>query len=61
MWPGRCSTACDEFTDDSGHTRPPIVLLEQGNGVEISTMGTSERFVDVFDERVAGRFGNVKV
>ena len=31
--------ASDEFADEGGHAGPPIVLVEERNSVEISTMG----------------------
>ena len=30
--------ASDEFADKGSHTRPPIILLEKGNGMEVATM-----------------------
>ena len=36
------STAGDEFLDKGGHSQPPIVLLEKGDGVEISAVGSGK-------------------
>ena len=55
-----CGTASNEFADEGGHAGPPVVLLEQGDGAEVSAMSTGKGFVDVFDERVSGGLGNVK-
>ena len=55
-----CGTASDELADEGGHSRPPIILLEKGDGVEVTAMGTSERLMDVLHEIVAGGFGNVE-
>ena len=55
-----CGTAGDEFSDKGGHARPPVVLLEKGNGVEVSAVGPGKRFMDALDEGVSGRFGNVE-
>ena len=42
------STAGDKFADECGHAQPPVILLEERDGSEIATVGTSERFMDVF-------------
>ena len=55
-----CGTAGDELVDEGGHSRPPIILLEKGDGVEVTTMGTSERLVDVLYKVMAGGFRNVE-
>ena len=54
------STACDEFSDEGGHSWPPIVLLQKRDSADISAVGTSEGLVDAFYEGVSGRFGNVE-
>ena len=56
-----CSTAGDEFVDEGGHSWPPIILLEKRNGVEVSAVGTSERFVKVLHEGVASSLRDVEV
>ena len=53
-------TAGNEFLDKGSHAWPPIVLLKKGDGVEITTVGAGEGFVDVFDKRVAGRFRDIE-
>ena len=53
-------TACDEFSDKGGHAWPPIILLEQGNGADVSAMGAGEGFVNVFGQGVTGGFGDVE-
>ena len=54
------SAASDEFTDEGGHAGPPVVLLEQGDGAEVSAMGASEGFVDALKKRVMSGFRDVK-
>ena len=54
------SAAGDEFADEGGHAGPPIVFLEHRNGAEVSTVGASEGFVNVFDQGVVGRFRYVE-
>ena len=53
-------TARDKSADECGHARPPVVLLEQGKGAEVSAVGTSKGFVDIFDQGVAGGLGDVE-
>ena len=54
------STTSNEAANEGGYTGPPVVLLEKGDGVEITTVGTHQRFMDVFDKGVLGRFGDVE-
>ena len=54
------SAAGDESTDESGHSRPPVIFLEKGDGVEISAVGSHEGFMDMFDEGVSGRFRDIE-
>ena len=51
-----CGTAGNEFSNKGGHAGPPVVLLEERDSVEISTVGTSEGLVDVFHELMVGGF-----
>ena len=50
----------NEFVNEGGHPRPPIVFLEQGDGAEVSAMGPGKRFMDIFDESVVGGLRNIK-
>ena len=54
------SAASNELADKGGHSWPPIILLEKGDGAEISTMSTHEGFMNIFYEEVSGRFGDVE-
>ena len=54
------SAAGDEFPDEGGHTRPPVIPLEQRDGAEIPAVGTGEGFVNIFNEGVAGRFRDIE-
>ena len=54
------SAAGDVFVDEGGHSRPPIIFLEKGDGAEVSAMGTCKGFVNIFYKGVLGRFGNVE-
>ena len=42
------STASNEFADEGGHAQPPIVLLEHRDGVEVTAVGASKGFMDIF-------------
>ena len=54
------SAASNELADKGGHSWPPIILLEKGDGAEISAMSTHEGFMNIFYEGVLGRFGDVE-
>ena len=54
------SAASDEFADEGGHSWPPIILLEKGDGVEVATVSSHERLVEVLHEGVVSRFGDIK-
>ena len=53
-------TTSNEFADKGGHAGPPVVFLKKRDGVKVSSMGSGEGFMDVFDEGVAGRFWDVE-
>ena len=53
-------TTGNEFVDEGGHARPPVVFLKKRDGAKVFSMGSSKGFMDVFDEGVAGRFWNVE-
>ena len=55
------STTSNEFVDKGGHSWPPIILLEEVNCVEVSTVGPGKGFMDVLNEGVAGGFRNIEV
>ena len=54
-------TSGDELADESGHAGPPIVFLKQGDGAEISGMSASKGFMNILDEGVSGRLGDVEM
>ena len=53
-------TTSDKFLDEGGYTRPPVVLLEQRDGAEISAVGSGKEFMNVFDKGVPGGFGDIE-
>ena len=54
-----CGTPGNEFSHECGYAWPSIVFLEEKDGAEISTMGASERFMDIFDKGMLGGFRDV--
>ena len=50
----------DESPDEGSHAGPPVVSLEQGDGVEVTAVSSSEGLVDVSNEGVAGGFEDIE-
>jgi len=54
------SAASHELANKSGKTRPPVVTLNQVNGVEIATMPPHRGTVERVNQVLSSWFGNIK-
>ena len=54
------STTCNKVMDERGHTRPPVVLCQEGIGSKESPMSRSERRVNRRDKVVTYIRRNIK-
>ena len=43
------SIASNEFVNEGGHARPPVVLLKEGDDAEITAISAGQRFMDIFE------------
>ena len=53
-------TASNEFTDEGGHTRPPIVFLEERDGVEVAAVSACKGLMNVLHEGGMGRLADIE-
>ena len=54
-------TASDESADKGSHSWPPVILLKERDGAEVSAVGACQELMDAFDKGVLGGFGDVEV